>query len=96
MEPGDRGSAGRVAAARRGRRGRAVREIAGAIGRHLGVPAVSIPAEEAKGYFGFLAMFVSLDNPASSALTRKLVGWRPEHPGLLDDLGQGHYFQKKS
>jgi nucleoside-diphosphate-sugar epimerase len=69
------------------------REIAGAIGQHLGVPTVSIPPEEAAGYFGFLAMFVSLDNPASSAFTRELLGWQPEHPGLLDDLGQGHYFQ---
>jgi nucleoside-diphosphate-sugar epimerase len=72
------------------------REIAAAIGRHLGVPAVSIPPEEAEGYFGFLAMFVSLDNPASSALTRELLGWQPAHPGLLDDLGQGHYFQAES
>jgi nucleoside-diphosphate-sugar epimerase len=69
------------------------REIAGAIGRQLGVPAVSIPPEEAAGYFGFLAMFAGLDNPASSALTRQLLGWQPEHPGLLDDLAQGHYFQ---
>lgn len=71
------------------------REVAGAIGRNLGVPAVSIPPEEAAGYFGFLAMFVSLDNPASSALTRELLGWQPTHPGLLDDLGQGHYFEKE-
>jgi nucleoside-diphosphate-sugar epimerase len=71
------------------------REIAGAIGRHLGVPAVSIPPEEVAGYFGFLAMFVPLDNPASSALTRELLGWRPEHPGLLDDLGQVHYFRQE-
>jgi nucleoside-diphosphate-sugar epimerase len=72
------------------------REIAATIGRHLDVPAVSIPPEEAEGYFGFLAMFVSLDNPASSALTRELLGWQPAHPGLLDDLGQGHYFQPES
>jgi nucleoside-diphosphate-sugar epimerase len=71
------------------------REIAGAIGRHLGVPAASIPAPEAAGYFGFLAMFASLDSPASSALTRELLGWQPEHPGLLDDLDQGHYFQEE-
>ena len=71
------------------------REVAGAIGRNLGVPVVSIPPEEAAGYFGFLAMFVSLDNPASSALTRELPGWQPTHPGLLDDLGQGHYFEKE-
>jgi nucleoside-diphosphate-sugar epimerase len=72
------------------------REIAGAIGRQLDVPAVSIPPEEAAGYFGFLAMFVPLDNPSSSALTRQLLGWQPKHAGLLDDLRQGHYFQQES
>jgi nucleoside-diphosphate-sugar epimerase len=70
------------------------REIAGAIGRHLGVPAVSVPPEQAEGYFGFLALFASLDNPATGALTRELLGWQPEQPGLLDDLAQGHYFQQ--
>ena len=69
------------------------RAIADAIGRGLDVPAVGIPPEEAVGHFGFLAMFVALDNPASSALTRELLRWQPEHPGLLDDLTQGHYFQ---
>jgi nucleoside-diphosphate-sugar epimerase len=70
------------------------REIAEVIGRHLGVPAVSIAPDEAADYFGFLAMFVSLDNPASSARTRELLGWQPEHAGLLDDLAEGHYFQQ--
>jgi nucleoside-diphosphate-sugar epimerase len=72
------------------------REIAEVIGLQLGVPAVSIAPDEAADYFGFLAMFVSLDNPASSIWTRELLGWQPEHPGLLDDLAQGHYFQQTS
>ncbi|OBG99923.1 MULTISPECIES: SDR family oxidoreductase [unclassified Mycobacterium] len=67
------------------------REIAGVIARHLDVPAVSIPAEEA-GHFGFLALFASLDNPTSSALTQELLDWKPEWPGLLEDLDAGHYF----
>jgi len=72
------------------------REIAEAMGRHLDVPAVSIPPEEAADHFGFLALLVSLDNPTSSKLTQELLGWQPTHPGLVDDLGQGHYFQKES
>ena len=33
-----------------------------------------------------------LDSPASSALTRELLGWQPTQPGLIDDLDKGHYF----
>jgi nucleoside-diphosphate-sugar epimerase len=67
------------------------RDIAAVIGRHLNVPAVSIPAEGA-GHFGFLALFASLDNPTSNALTRKVLDWQPERPGLIEDLDAGHYF----
>jgi nucleoside-diphosphate-sugar epimerase len=72
------------------------RQIAGAIGQHLDVPTVSVAPDETEDYFGFLAMFVSLDNPASSAVTRQLLGWQPKHPGLLDDLAEGHYFRTES
>ena len=69
-----------------------IREIAEVIGRHLDVPVASIPAEEAAAQFGFLAGFLGLDSPASSTLTRELLGWHPTHPGLIEDLDKGHYF----
>ena len=69
------------------------REIAETIGRNLDLPAVSITPEDADAYFGFLSLFVQLDNPTSSTLTQELLGWHPTHPGLIDDLDQGHYFQ---
>lgn len=69
------------------------RSIAGTIGRHLGLPTVSIPRAEAEDHFGFLAMAVPADNPTSSARTRERLGWNPTHPGLLEDLEQGHYFE---
>ena len=68
-------------------------EIAQAIGRGLGLPAVSITAEEAPQHLGFLAAFAQLDNPTSSAQTQTLLGWRPAHPGLLADLAEHHYFE---
>ena len=43
--------------------------------------------------FDFLAFFISLDNPASSTLTQELLDWHPTHPGIVDDLNEGHYFQ---
>ncbi|MFB5675181.1 SDR family oxidoreductase [Paenibacillus terreus] len=70
------------------------RDIAEVIGRHLNVPVVSISPEEAEAHFSFLGSFVPADNPASSARTQELLGWRPEHPALIADLEQGHYFSK--
>jgi nucleoside-diphosphate-sugar epimerase len=75
-----------------GEEGVPFRDIAEVVGRHLGVPTAGIDPEDAAEHFGFLGAFVGVDNPTSSALTRELVGWRPDHPGLLDDLDAGHYF----
>ena len=72
-----------------------VREIAEVIGRRLGLPVVAIPPEEAAGHFGFLGAFFALDCPASSALTQQLLGWHPAQPGLIADLEQGHYFERR-
>jgi nucleoside-diphosphate-sugar epimerase len=69
------------------------REIAEAIGRNLNLPAVSIAPDEVADYFDYLAFFAGFDNPASSALTQKLLDWRPTHPGLIEDLDEGHYFR---
>jgi len=73
-----------------------IRAIAAVIGRHLDVPVVSVPAAEASEHFGFLAGFLAADNPVSSTLTRELLGWQPTYPGLLEDLGKGHYFHGRS
>jgi nucleoside-diphosphate-sugar epimerase len=65
-----------------------IRDIAEVIGRHLNVPAASVPAAD----LGFLGLVLSVDQPASATLTRKLLGWRPVQPGLIDDMDKGHYF----
>lgn len=69
------------------------REIAETIGRHLGVPTASIGPEVAVERFGFVGHFVGADSPASSEITRELLGWAPVGPGLVEDLEQGHYFR---
>ena len=68
--------------------GVSMRDIAEVIGKGLNVPAVSISQEEAPAHFGWLAMFASIDMPASSALTRQRLGWSPTGPSLLADLAQ--------
>jgi nucleoside-diphosphate-sugar epimerase len=73
-----------------------IRAIAEVIGRHLGLPVAAISPEDAAGHFGWLAGFLAADSPASSTLTRELLGWHPAHPGLIDDLDKGHYFHNPS
>jgi nucleoside-diphosphate-sugar epimerase len=69
------------------------REIAEAIGRGLNVPVVSKSSEEAANHFGWIGRFFGIDGPASSALTRKRMGWRPVQSGLIADLNAEHYFE---
>jgi nucleoside-diphosphate-sugar epimerase len=71
--------------------GVSMREIAEVIGRRLKIPVVSLSPEQAQSHFGWLAMFAGLDMPASSALTRKRLGWQPTGPGLIADLEQMRY-----
>jgi len=73
-----------------------IRDIAEVIGRHLNVPVVSVAPEQAGEHFRWLAPFIGADAPASSALTRELLGWQPTQPGLIDDLDKGHYFDRLS
>lgn len=69
------------------------RDIAGAIGRRLGLPAAGLTVQEAGRHFaGFLAPLVALDSAASSAVTRELLDWRPAHVPLVQDIEEGHYF----
>lgn len=59
-----------------------VLDIATVIGRRLGLPVEPVPDET----FGPLGPIFAMDQPASSAQTRRALGWEPTHPSLLDDL----------
>jgi nucleoside-diphosphate-sugar epimerase len=71
--------------------GIATRDIAGAIGKFLNVPIATVPAGGAAEHFDWLGMFFGADAPASSELTRKLLGWEPKNQSLLEDIAAGHY-----
>ncbi|MQM26290.1 SDR family oxidoreductase [Glycomyces albidus] len=70
-----------------------MRDIAAVVGRHLGVPTASVAPEDAAAHFGWLAAFAGADRAGSSARTRELLDWEPTHPGLVEDLEKGHYFE---
>ena len=56
------------------------REIAGAMGRHLGVPTASVAPADAVEHFAHLGHFVAVDSPATAAVTRELLAWEPTGP----------------
>lgn len=74
-----------------GEEGVALCDIAGVIGAGLRMAVASLTPEEASGYFGWLADLAQVDLAASSALTRERLGWQPNGPGLLSDLGAMDY-----
>ena len=84
----EKGSAGRYHAV--AEEGVPVRDIAEVIGRRLKLPVVAKTPTEAAEHFGWLGIFAGLDGPASSALTRERLGWRPVGPGLIADLERAH------
>lgn len=69
-----------------------VREIAEVIGRRLGVPVVSKSPEDGVEHFGWMARFFAVDGAASSAQTRKELGWKPTHASLISDIDGTSYF----
>ena len=69
-----------------------MRSIAETIGAGLGIPVRSISQDEAPAHFEWIAPFVVIDGPASSAITRDAFGWSPKQPDLLTDMKENGYF----
>lgn len=74
--------------------GIALKAIAETIGQNLKVPVQSLSLEAAQAHFGFFSQPASIDNPSSAAETRKLLGWNPSHPTLLQDLDSFYRIQR--
>ncbi len=73
--------------------GIALRDIAGVIGRRLGVPVIAKTGAEIEPHFTWFSHFVQMNAVASSAWTRDALGWAPTMPGMLADLNAStHYF----
>jgi nucleoside-diphosphate-sugar epimerase len=62
--------------------GDTVLDIATVVGRRLGLPVEPRPTET----FGPFGPIFAMDQPATSAHTREVLGWRPTHASLLEDL----------
>jgi len=67
------------------------RDIATALGEHLGVPTAAIDPTDVEAHFGWIGRFFGMDMSASSDRTRQLLGWTPAGPTLLEDIAGGAY-----
>ncbi|GAA4231294.1 SDR family oxidoreductase [Actinomadura meridiana] len=67
------------------------RAIAKAIGRALGVPVGSVDPGDASAHFGIVTGFFGTDLTATSAITRRTLGWTPSGPTLVADIAAGAY-----
>lgn len=63
-----------------------MKDIATAIGYNLNIPVKSVDGEKAQEHFGFFVQSAAFDNPTSSTVTRKLLGWTPVNATLLQDI----------
>ena len=71
--------------------GISLRQIAEVLGKGLNLPVKSLTPEEAKAYFGWMAMFAEMDLWASGAKTQARLDWHPTGPGLIEDLERMDY-----
>jgi len=65
-----------------------MRAICDVLAKGLGLPVRSIAPEDASSYFGWMAHFASHDMRASSDATRRVLGWSPTGPTLVEDLSK--------
>ena len=70
-----------------------IKDIVTVVGKHLQLPGVGKPMNEAVEAIGFLAHLVGSDNPTSSERTQRELGWHPTQPELLADM-QANYFSR--
>ena len=70
-----------------------VREVAEAASRAAGAggQVVTVPIEEARQTMGPFADALALDQQISGERAKRVLGWRPQAPGVLEELAGGSY-----
>lgn len=68
------------------------RQIAEAIAIGLGIPCVSLTADEARDHFDWFFGFAGIDQTTSSDRMRAQLGWTPSRPDLLSSFMATGYF----
>ncbi|MEO3807785.1 NAD-dependent epimerase/dehydratase family protein [Sphaerisporangium sp. B11E5] len=68
-----------------------MRSIAAAVARTAGVGVVSISLDQAIEALGPFAAVLTRSTPLDASRARRLYGWTPAAPGLLEELTSGSY-----
>jgi len=67
------------------------KDIAISIGKGLNIPVLAKSKEDAAVHFGSFAHFAAIDVQASSDETRKILGWQPAGPDLINDIASVYF-----
>lgn len=67
------------------------KEIARWIGEKLNMPVVSLSGDAAVKHFEWMSGLVGMEGFATSHKTQALLGWKPLHVGLFDDMQQNYF-----
>lgn len=69
-----------------------MKELQGAIGETMGVPAVNLSKEDALAKMPpFLVNFLVMENRGSNKKAVSELGWQPTEPGIVEDILRGSY-----
>jgi nucleoside-diphosphate-sugar epimerase len=67
------------------------KSIASVISEQLKLTLVSLSDDDLESHFEWMSRFIVFDSPAVNLKTQELLGWKPEHIGLLEDM-KANYF----
>lgn len=68
-----------------------IKKIAELIGERLNLPVKSVSGDELKEHFEWISHFITMDCPATNFKTQEMLGWKPTHIGLLEDMEQNYF-----
>lgn len=68
-----------------------MKTIAELIGEKLNIPVTSVSDDALQNHFEWMSYFITMDCPVSNFKTQEMLGWKPSHIGLLEDM-QRNYF----
>ncbi|WP_417365143.1 SDR family oxidoreductase [Flavobacterium beibuense] len=67
------------------------KEIARVISENTSLPLKRLTEDEAEAHFTWFKHFAAMDGYASSEKTQKVLGWKPQQIGLLEDLSKNYF-----